>query len=175
MEPTFPYHFESRVTVRAAMEVVFARLDDPLLLSAHMSRSSGMMAGSSMKIELDAAKGRAIGGVIRMSGRFIGIPLALEEAVTERVPPSRKVWETFGTPRLLVIGPYRMGFEIIPQGGSSALRVFIDYALPGGVGGGLLGRMFGRIYAKWCTGRMARDAAEHFGKIDPVNPRRRTT
>ncbi len=98
-----------------------------------------------------------------MSGRVMGIPLGLEETVTERDPPRRKVWETTGTPRLLVIGPYRMGYEVRPQGASSDLRVLIDYALPDTRAGRVLGRLFGRFYARWCTEQMARDAARVVG------------
>ena len=40
---------------------------------------------------------------------------SVEEIVTARQPPLRKVWRTIGVPRLLVIGEYRMGIEITPQ------------------------------------------------------------
>ena len=154
----FPLHFDCSAVVDAPAEAVFSRLDDQRLLSAHMSQSSWMMAGSRMNLELDASEGRAVGAVIRMGGRVLGIELSLEEVVTERSPPRRKVWQTTGTPRLLVIGHYRMGFELTPQGSSSLLRVFIDYALPEG----WLGRLFGGVYARWCTRRMVSDAFEHF-------------
>lgn len=157
-----PFHFKSEVELNAPASVVFSYLDDQNRLSAHMSRSSWMMAGSHMAIELDASKGRAVGAIIRMRGRVLGIPLALDEIVTERTPPLRKVWETTGTPRLLVIGQYRMGYEITPKAGASLLRVFIDYALPDGPISGLLGGLFGDFYARWCARRMADDAAKHF-------------
>jgi len=150
------------MVVNAPAEAVFSRLDDPRLLSAHMSGSSWMMAGSRMALELDASQGRAVGASIRMGGQVLGIALSLEEVVTERDPPRRKVWETTGTPRLLVIGHYRMGFDLTPQGNSSLLRVFIDYALPAAGPSRWLGRMFGGYYARWCTERMATDAEEHF-------------
>lgn len=157
-----PFHFECSVLVNAPAEAVFSRLDDSRLLSAHMSGSSWMMAGSRMRVELDASEGRAVGASIRMAGRVLGVALSLEEVVTERNPPRRKVWETIGAPRLLVIGPYRMGFEVTPQGGTSLLRVFIDYALPVAPPARWLGRIFGDFYARWCTQRMAGDAEEHF-------------
>ena len=157
-----PFHFECNVLVNASAEAVFSRLDDPRLLSAHMSGSSWMMAGSRMALELDASQGRAVGASIRMGGRVLGIALSLEEIVTERNPPRRKVWETTGVPRLLVIGHYRMGFDLGPQGNSSLLRVFIDYALPEAGPSRWLGRMFGGYYARWCTERMAGDAEAHF-------------
>ncbi len=56
-----PYHFESTVEVSAAAVAVFAHLDDHSRLSAHMSNSSWMMAGSRMAIELDGSEGRAFG------------------------------------------------------------------------------------------------------------------
>jgi len=127
-----------------------------------MSGSSWMMAGSRMALELDASQGRAVGAAIRMGGRVLGIALSLDEIVTERNPPRRKVWETTGTPKLLVIGHYRMGFDLTPQGNSSLLRVFIDWALPETRPARWLGRAFGGLYARWCTKRMAGDAEEHF-------------
>jgi polyketide cyclase/dehydrase/lipid transport protein len=157
-----PCHFESTVEVNAAADAVFLHLDDHSRLSDHMSNSSWMTAGSRMAIELDASEGRAVGSTIRLSGRVLGIPLSVEEIVTERNPPVRKVWETIGTPDLLVIGQYRMGYAITPKGKASLLRVFIDYTLPAGPFSGLLGGLFGNFYARWCAQRMADDAARHF-------------
>ena len=123
-----------------------------------------MMAGSSMVIEPDARHGRAVGSVIRLRGRVLGIPLSVEEVVTERTPPLRKVWKTTDKPRLLIIGRYSMGFEITPTGRTSRLRVFIDYELPYGKISIWLGRLFGHFYARWCTRRMADDAKMYFQK-----------
>jgi hypothetical protein len=157
-----PIHFESCVALRAPADAVFAYLDDPNHLSGHMSQSSWVMAGSRMAIELDAADGRAVGSTIRLSGRVLGFHLSVEEVVIERIPPLQKVWETIGTPNLLVIGRYGMGFEITPQGDSSRLRVFIDYAFPDAWPARWLGRLLGNFYARWCTERMVNDAATYF-------------
>lgn len=105
-----------------------------------------------------------------LKGRVLGVQLSLEEVVAERTPPIRKVWMTVGTPRLLVIGPYRMGFVLVPAsdganaGGSDGvtLTVFIDYALPERGPSRLLGLMFGHWYARWCTERMVADAQTAF-------------
>jgi hypothetical protein len=86
-----------------------------------------------------------------MTGRVLGMNLALDEVVTERTPPRRKVWETVGEPRLLVIGAYRMEFEITPEDGASRLVVFIDYRLPSRGWARGLGLLLGRAYAAWCT------------------------
>jgi hypothetical protein len=155
---TFPYHAETQLSLRVPAEALFAHLDDHMRLSAHMTRRSWMMAGSRMSIETDAGKGRRVGSVIRLHGRVLGIRLELEEVVTEREPPLRKTWETSREPRLLVIGAYRMGFEIQPAASACVLRVHLDYALPRSRFSRALARMVGRRYARWCTERMARDA-----------------
>ena len=129
-----------------------------------MTQPSWVMVGSRMAIEFDASDGRAVGATIRLRGRVLGIPLSVEEVVTEWSPPLRKVWVTTGKPHLLVIGTYRLGFEITPKAQSLMLRVFIDYALPDGPISHWLGRVFGKFYARWCTQRMAKDAAAHFQK-----------
>ena len=162
VEPMLPFHFKSNVELNAPADAVFSHLDDHTRLSAHMTKPSWIMVGSRMTIELDAAEGRAVGAIIRLRGRVLGIPLSVTEIVTERSPPLRKVWATTGRPQLLVIGSYRMGYEIAPKGQSSQLRVFIDYALPDGPISHWLGRLFGNFYARWCTQRMVNDAATHF-------------
>jgi hypothetical protein len=159
---SFPFHAESTALVHAPADRVFAHLDDPKSLSAHMGESSMMMMGSRMSTEIDAGGGRAIGSNIRMHGSMMGIPLSLEEVITERQAPYKKLWETIGTPKLLVMAHYRMGFELTPQGDSSLVRVFIDYSLPATAPESWLGRLLGGAYARWCTKRMAGDAEEYF-------------
>jgi hypothetical protein len=157
----FPHRFETNVDVNASSAELFAELDDHERLSAHMMRSSPMMAGNAMRFDFDEARGRAVGSRIRMSGRIVGFDLELEEVVTERAPPTRKVWETVGEPRLLIIGGYRMGFEIGERNGRSRLTMFIEYedapspwALPG--------RLLAPIYARWCTESMAQGVKQRF-------------
>jgi len=160
--PALPLHADASVRLRASAEEIFAHLDDHRRLSAHMTRRSWRMAGSRMAVHADAANARAVGSMIRVSGRVLGIRLELEEIVVERDPPVRKVWETTTPPRLLVIGPYRMGFAISPERDGALLSVFLDYALPDSGLERWLGRVMGAWYARWCTRRMAKDAAAHF-------------
>jgi hypothetical protein len=163
--PPFPFHTETSLSIAASAELVFDLLDDHRRLSSHMTKPSWMMAGSSMSIATDPANGHSVGSKIRLSGTVLGIRLMVEEVVTERQPPLRKGWQTIGAPRLLVIGPYFMGFALSPKAGGCLLRVFIDYDLPESGAPRLLGKLFGRFYAKWCTRSMAADAAEHFRSL----------
>jgi hypothetical protein len=154
-------HHETTVLLEAPAEHAFAYLDDFNALSAHMEKPSAMMMGSGMRITTDELGGRAVGSKVRMEGRVLGLTLSLDEVVTERRPPWRKAWQTVEA-QLLVIGPYRLGFEISPSGSRAALRVFIDYAVPLGWPARWLSRLLAGIYARWCIERMAGDAQRHF-------------
>ena len=156
------HRYESSGFVQSSVDRVFAHIDDHTRLSSHMNEPSWKMGGGRMETELDEGRGQKVGSRIRLAGRVFGVELSVEEIVTERSPPHRKVWETTGAPKLLVIGPYRMGFELSPQGNGSMLRVFIEYALPERAPAAWLGRLFGRYYAKWCTQRLLDDAVKHF-------------
>ncbi len=154
----YPLHHRSEVAVDADAHSLFAHLDDHRRLAGHMEKPSLMMAGATMRVDTDALRGQAVGSLIRVTGCVLGVNLVVEEVVTERVPPLRKTWETRGEPRLLVIGSYRMGFTISPEGDRSRLVVFIDYQLPPRGVAHALALLFGRFYAAWCTRRMANDA-----------------
>jgi len=158
---TLAHHEEDSALIPAPAERVFAYLDDPTRLASHMNRPSWRMGGATMRTVLDDGGGQAIGSHIRMGGRILGLELALDEVVTERTPPLRKAWETVGSPRLLVIGSYRMAIEIEARGTASLLRVFIDYDLPQTGIGRWLGRLFGHYYARWCTKAMVADAGRY--------------
>lgn len=163
-------HYEGIARLRVPADKVFAYLDDHTRLSSHMTQSSWMMGGARMSIDFDKDRGQRVGLRIRMAGKMFGVELSLDEVVTERTPPARKVWETVGTPRLLVISHYRMGFDINDQQGGSLLRIFIDYSLPENGFQHWLGRLFGDLYSKWCVNRMLGDAAREF-KDDKVSRR----
>ena len=161
-DQSFPFHDESIALANAPVDRVFAFLDDPKALAAHMGESSVMLLGPRMSMDVDADGGRLIGSKIRMHGSMMGISLSLEEVIIERQVPYKKVWETIGTPNLLAMAHYRMGFDLTRKGDLSRVRVFIDYSFPTNAPGSWLGRLLGGVYARWCTKQMANDAARHF-------------
>jgi len=146
----------------AAPEALFAHLDDQTRLAEHMTRPSAMMGGGRMTYAFDSQRGMAVGSRIRMGGSAFGLTMSVEEVVTERDPPRRKVWKTIGTPSLLIVAGYTMGFRIEPAGAASRLTVWIDYGLPHGWLGRLLGWLLAGFYARWCVGRMISDAESRF-------------
>lgn len=158
----YPHSYSTTTQVSAPASDVFAFLDDHSRLASHMTRRSLAMGGGSMAIEADADGETRVGSRLRMRGTAFGIALFVEEVIVERTPPVRKVWETIGEPKLLVIGSYRMGFELEERGQSSVLRVFIRYGLPARAPWRWVGALFGLSYARWCSKRMANDAAREF-------------
>ena len=159
----FPWSTASVLTVETSAEALFEYLDDHRNLSSHMARPSRMMMGSKIDVRLPAGGTGSVGAKFGFTGNVLGVPLAVEEVVTERDPPRLKAWTTVGAPRLWVIGRYRMGFRIeARQPRASLLTVFIDYDLPEPPGLRWLGFVLGGVYARWCTRRMAGDAARHF-------------
>lgn len=129
------------------------------------------MAWGRMNVLTDEGGGRRVGSHIRLEGRVLGIPLGLEEVVTKRGPDGKR-WKTLGTPRLLVIGPYEMGFVLStagPESLATGLTVQIDYDLPRHGPSWLFGAIFGHWYARWCTRRMVNDACIRFGGKSATN------
>jgi hypothetical protein len=113
-----------------------------------------------MSIETDSAGGRAVGSHIRLGGHVLGLALNVECIVTQREPARFKAWQTVGTPRLLVIGPYRMSVAIEPMNRrASCVIIAIDYALPPN----RIWRWFGPTYARWWVRQMSRDLVHRFG------------
>ena len=158
-------HHECSAPIPVSHERVFAFIDDHKRLLSHMSTPSWRMGGGSMTTTHDDGRGQRVGSHIRVSGRVLGFAIWVHEVVIEREPPTRKVWETVGSPRLYVIGSYQMGFETAPREGGTLLRVFIDYALPATWPSRWLGRLFSGCYAQWCTHSMVDDTASHFGSL----------
>lgn len=149
-----PLHFEASAIIARSAASIFAVADEPGLLTRHMSEPSLMMGGGSIQCELDALAGKAVGSVIRLTGKGFGFAITLEEVVEERTPPLRKVWATIGTPQLVVIRDYRMGFEIAEAAEVCQLRVWIDYALPRSGARHWLGRLLAPTFARWCVENM---------------------
>lgn len=162
-EIALPRSFESTVRLSAPPEAVFDFLDDFTNIGAHMTRASWMMAGSRMTYEFGASGGRAIGGLVKITGSFLGMPIHIEERVTERDRPEGKAWRTVGLPRMLLMGAYRMGFAIHPVPGGSRLEGYIDYVLPQRGPGRVAGALFAGLYARWCVRGMLAGAVARFG------------
>lgn len=156
------FHCSADIDISVTSDQLFDYLNNPDNLSSHMSKSSLMMMGSKMKIETDEKKGQQLGSEIRLTGRILGLDLLVKESVIELERPVKKIWQTQGDQKIIVIEQYKMGFTIKPKERSSHLEVFIDYTLPRSGINFILGRAFGHIYGKWCVQKMIQEAHEHF-------------
>lgn len=152
-----PLHYEESILVPVSPKTLFNFVDDHKNLSSHMNKSSWMMGGGMMKTILDDGQGKKVGSHIKIEGSAFGIQIKLDETVTEHLPPYTKTWETVEYPQLIIIGNYRMGFVIEPDGNNSKFTVFIDYELPKGKTK-WLGVLFSSLYARWCVRQMLTSA-----------------
>ena len=157
--------FEATSIVTAAPADVFAYLDDPAHLVGHMGKSSWMMGGGRMDVQVDEGRGQRVGSHVRLDGTAFGTRVFLDEVITKREPPFEKQWQTVGAHRLLVIGDYTMGFTLKPAGPVCEARIFIHYELPRR--NAWLGALFANIYAKWCVSMMLGDARARFATPQP--------
>ncbi len=157
-------HYEESIIVSAPPEEIFAYIDDHKRFSSHMNKTSWMMGGGKMDVSVDEGRGQKIGSHIQMSGKAFGIKLFLDEAVMRYEPPRIKTWETVGTPKLLVIGFYKMSIKIKPIDSHSQLLISIDYDLP--TTGVWLGKLFSGLYARWCVRQMIKGVRYHFSQVE---------
>ena len=160
---SLPFHLEGSADLTAPVEAVFDFLDDFEQLGAHMMRSTAMMAGSRMRYEFDAARGRKVNARVRVLGSILGIKLQIEECVTERAPPFRKAWRTTGPQRMLVLDAYRMGYELVAREQGCRARVFIDYAIPPAGLSHWLARAAAARYARWCVNGVLAGVTGRYG------------
>jgi hypothetical protein len=116
-----------------------------------------------MRYEFDADRGRKLNSKVRIVGSFLGIKLQIDEEISQYAPPQRKTWNTVGTPRMIILRSYRLGYELTPTASGCRLRVFIDYELPGRGLARWLGQLLSAWYARWCVTSMITDAAHAFG------------
>ena len=161
----FLVHAAAGTAVRGAASDVFAFLDTHENIAGHMDRPSWAMLGGTMKASLDADAGKREGSVIRIESKVLGIAVSLTEQIVQRVPPRAKQWETFGTPKLIVMGRYRMGFEIVPSSDICSVTVSIDYDFPRDRLGRCLGKLFGPTYARWCLKQIIVAAENQFHPV----------
>ncbi len=155
-------HYHNSIVLPALPEHVFDYVDDHVLFSSHMSRSSWMMMGSKMNVSTDNKLGKEVGSHIFLDGSIFGIPMFIDEVVTEHKKPSIKSWKTVKVRNLLVVGDYVMKVEIFPQAQNSLFRVSIDYDRP--KKNKWLGILLGDWYARWCVRQMLDGAKKHFSK-----------
>jgi len=146
--------------IRATAESVFAYVDDIRHVGWHMTeRSSMVMMGSRLKLEILSERPTGLGATDRYYGTMMGLALDFSESVTKYVPSREKVWRTIGEPRLLIISSYEMRLAVEPLSAvSSRLTISITYDLPRSPVWHILGRLLAGPYSRWCLRQTVGDA-----------------
>jgi Polyketide cyclase / dehydrase and lipid transport len=148
------------VEIRAAAEAVFAYVDDIRNPGWHMTgRSSMVMMGSRLRLEVQSDQPTGLGAMYRYSSTMMGLSIDFSESVTKYLPSPEKVWRTIGEPRLLIIASYEMRAAVEPLSPTSArLTISIVYELPRSGFWLIVGLLLARPYSRWCLRRMLEDA-----------------
>jgi hypothetical protein len=99
--------------------------------------------------------------LLRRGGQLPGLPLRVDEIIDTYEPGRKKSWRSVGVPRLLVLGRYRMGFEVCPRADETDVLVYVEWdPLPGWRGALLRGAA--RRYAAWFVDSAVRGAQGAF-------------
>jgi hypothetical protein len=162
------FHYHNEAVIHAPLGAVFAFLDDPQHLTAHMDKAKGswMMGGGGITATLDEGRGQRVGSHIKLNGRAFGLGVYLDEVIVQRDPPYFKRWQTVGDHRLLVIGDYVLGFELSSQGNGTRANIYIDYDYP--KRNAWLGYLLGAFYARLCVDKMLNDTRQAFASPQKV-------
>ncbi len=148
---------KKEVLIRAPCEKVFAFMDDLAKTGMHMSGRSMMMMGSKLKIEQLPGPEKGVGATFRWKGKVLGLPIDFTETVTHWKENEEKVWETIGSPQMIILGWYRMRLTTEPNENGTLASLEIQYMPPKGFFYNLLSAVSARRYADWCLSKMLGD------------------
>jgi hypothetical protein len=146
------------VEIKAAPEKVFGFVDDIQHTGWHMKKSSMAMMGSKLTLEVLSKNKTGLGATYRWYGQVMGMAMDFSEEVTEWVKNKRRVWETTGKPKLIIMNGYKMWFEVEPVKNKTRITFGITYDLPRDLRGKILGAISAKWYSKWCLKSMTQDA-----------------
>ncbi len=102
-------------TYEASPEIVFDHLDNLGVTGMHMTQSSMMMMGSKLKLEFLTENQTGLGTRYRWTGKMMGFKMDFTVEVTKWDLGKEKVWETVGSPNLIIYSWYRMRLLLVPR------------------------------------------------------------
>jgi hypothetical protein len=153
---------KKEIFINASVSQVFQFMDDLAKTGMHMSERSMMMMGSKLKIEHLPSPEKGMGAIFRWSGKMMGLPIDFTETVTIWKENEEKVWETIGSPQMIILGWYQMRLTTEPSEKGTLASMEIQYTPPKGFFYKLLSAVFARWYADWCLGKMLGDTKNKF-------------
>jgi len=141
----------------ATPEIVFDHLDDLGVTGMHMTQSSMMMMGSKLDLKFLTEKKKGLGTKYRWTGKMMGIKMDFTVEVTKWIPGVEKIWETIGTPQLIIYSWYRMALKLTAREEGTEATMSIAYEKPKGFFNRILCFLFADWYCRWCLKSMLGD------------------
>lgn len=83
---------------------VFAFMDDLSKTGMHMTENSIMMMGSKLMLEQLPGPSRGVCATFHWHGKVMGMQVDITETVTKWIEDQENVWETIGTPKIIILG-----------------------------------------------------------------------
>jgi len=144
----------------APPEMIFPVLDDLGVTGTHMTTSSAMMMGSKLKLEYLTPHRTGLNSSYRWRGKMMGVTMDFTVKVVTWEWAKEKVWETIGTPRLIIYSWYKMTLRLDRREHGTDAVLSISYRRPFGVLSRLLCFFLADWYCRWCLRKMLGDAKQ---------------
>lgn len=138
-------------------QVVFSYLDDMGVTGMHMTQSSMMMMGSKLNLEFLTEQHKGMGTRYRWTGKMMGMKMDFTVEVTKWKEGEEKIWETLGTPELIIYSWYRMHLKLAKVANGTLAKLSISYDKPKEWFYKLLYFLFADWYCRWCLKHMLED------------------
>lgn len=145
-------------TFDAPVNEVFKTIDDLGVTGMHMTQSSAMMMGSKLHLEFLTENNSGLGSIYRWYGKMLGLKMDFTVEVTKWINGEEKIWETVGTPTLIIYSWYRMHLKVLPLSTGAQAELSISYKKPRGFFNKILSFFFADWYCRWCLKKMLGDA-----------------
>lgn len=138
---------------------VFKCIDDLGVTGAHMTKSSSMMMGNKLNLEFLTENHIGPGTKYRWTGKMMGMPMDFTVEVTKWIERKEKIWETIGSPKMIIYSFYWMHLIVTPQLNNTTKAILsITYEKPKGWLNKVLCFLFADWYCAWCLKQMLGDA-----------------
>jgi hypothetical protein len=147
-------------TYRSTLESVFKCLDDLGVTGMHMTESSMAMMGTKLDLNFLTENHSGPGSRYRWTGKIVGMTMDFTVEVTRWVENQEKIWETIGTPKLIIYSWYRMQLRLLSTSNGTQAELSISYEKPKGWLNRLLSFLLADWYCKWCLRHMLEDCKQ---------------
>ena len=155
---------KKEIIIHSSPQKVFSFMDNLSKTGMHMSENSMMMMGSKLILEQLSGPLQGVGATFHWYGKVMGMSIDITETVTKWTENHEKIWETIGTPKIILLGWYRMILKTEPAKEGTLASLQIDYTPPSGLFHNILYFFLSHYYCNWCLNNMLNDSKKIFEK-----------